>query len=213
ARGEPMRGLARFAIINWAVSVPEVDGAVAALKSAGFAASPAQPGARLTPSGERLDWTTFGLRDADIGGAPFFIRWSPNTRHPSTTAPGGCSLDRLVVQDPASDRLATAMNALDVSRVAIANGAARIEATLTCGSRRAILTTPQEDHASTADRQRPLREYASHGCPHAGQNRSNERDDMRRYVEPLAQAGPRLRARMYERLRDAHRGERGSIGQ
>lgn len=142
AQDEPMRGLARLAIINWAVSVPEVDGAVAALKSAGFAASPAQPGARLTPSGERLDWTTFGLRDADIGGAPFFIRWSPNTRHPSTTAPGGCSLDRLVVQDPASDRLATAMNALDVSRVAIANGAARIEATLTCGSRRAILTTP-----------------------------------------------------------------------
>jgi hypothetical protein len=139
---QPMLALERLTIIDWAVSVPEVDGAVAALKSAGFAASPAQPGARLTPSGERLDWTTFGLRAAGINAAPFFIRWSPNTRHPSTTAPGGCELDRLVVQDPASDRLTTAMRALDVSRVTIEKGALRIEATLTCGSKRATLTSP-----------------------------------------------------------------------
>lgn len=140
-RDETMRALERLTIVDWAVSVPEVDGAVAALKSAGFSASPAQPGARLTPAGERLDWTTFALSGAEIDGAPFFIRWSPNTRHPSTTAPSGCSLDRLVVQDPSSDRLTTAMNALDVSRVTIATGAARIEATLTCGSKRATLTS------------------------------------------------------------------------
>lgn len=139
---EPLRALARLTILDWAVSVPEVDGAVAALKSAGFTASPAQPGARLTPAGERLDWTTFGLRGADIDAAPFFIRWSPNTRHPSTTAPAGCDLDALVVRDPASDKLATAMRALDVSHVTIANGALHIEATLTCGSKRATLTSP-----------------------------------------------------------------------
>jgi hypothetical protein len=138
---QTMRALDRLTIINWAVSVPEVDGAMAALKSAGFAASPAQPGARLTPAGERLDWTTFGLSGADIGGAPFFIRWSPNTRHPSTTAPAGCSLDQLVVRDPAPDRLASAMQALDVSHVTIAKGARRIEATLTCGSKLATLTS------------------------------------------------------------------------
>jgi len=139
---QPMLNLERLTIIDWAVSVPEVDGAVAALKDAGFAASPAQPGARLTPAGERLDWTTFGLRGADINSAPFFIRWSPNTRHPSTTAPGGCVLDELLVRDPASDRLMTAMRALDVSRVTIAKGALHLEATLTCGSKRATLTSP-----------------------------------------------------------------------
>lgn len=138
---QTLRGLERLTIIDWAVSVPEVDGAVAALKSAGFTASPAQPGARLTPSGERLDWTTFGLRGADIDAAPFFIRWSPNTRHPSTTAPAGCELEALVVQDHASERLATAMKVLDVPHVTIANGALHIEAALTCGSRRATLTS------------------------------------------------------------------------
>lgn len=138
---QPLRNLERLTILDWAVSVPEVDGAVAALKSAGFSASPAQPGARLTPAGERLDWTIFGLRDTDLGAAPFFIRWSPNTRHPSTTAPAGCELDRLVVQDPASDMLATAMKALDVPSVTIAKGALRIEATITCGAKRATLTS------------------------------------------------------------------------
>jgi Glyoxalase-like domain len=139
---QALRNLERLTIIDWAVSVPEVDRAVAALKSAGFTASPAQPGARLTPGGERLDWTTFGLRGAEIVAAPFFIRWSPNTRHPSTTAPAGCELDALVVQDPAADKLATAMQALDVAHVRIANGALHIEATLTCGSKRATLTSP-----------------------------------------------------------------------
>ena len=139
---QTLRGLDRLSIIDWAVSVPEVDGAVAALKSAGFTASPAQPGARLTPSGERLDWTTFGLRGVEIDTAPFFIRWSPNTRHPSTTAPAGCELDALVIRDPASEKLAMAMRALDVPHVTIANGALHIEATLTCGSKRAVLTSP-----------------------------------------------------------------------
>jgi hypothetical protein len=137
-----MRSLDRLTIIDWAVSVPDLDGAVAALRSAGFAASPAQPGARLTPAGERLDWTTFGLRDAEIDAAPFFIRWSPNTPHPSTTAPGGCELDRLTVYDPSSDRLLAALGALGISHVTIATGALHIEAALTCGSRRATLTSP-----------------------------------------------------------------------
>jgi hypothetical protein len=139
---QTLLGLDRLTIIDWAVSVPEVDGAMAALRSAGFAASPAQPGARLTPAGERLDWTTFALRETDIGSAPFFIRWSPNAPHPSTTAPAGCSLDRLVVQDPASQKLAIALKALDVSRVTIAQGRLHIEAALTCGSKRATLTSP-----------------------------------------------------------------------
>jgi hypothetical protein len=141
-KDERMRALDRLAIFDWAVSVPEVDVAVDALKAAGFNTSPAKPGARLTSSGERLDWMTFGLIGEPMSVAPFFIRWSPNTRHPSTTAPFGCSLDRLTVQDPNSDRLAAALKALDVARITVVGGAPRIEATLMCGSKRATLTTP-----------------------------------------------------------------------
>lgn len=139
---DAMRKLDRLHIINWAVSLSDVDAAVAALKAAGVATSPAQPGARITPSGDRLEWTTLGLADRTIAVAPFFINWSAGTKHPSTTAPGGCALDRLTITDPNSDRLAAALDALGVAGVSYAKGAVRIEATLTCGSRSATLTTP-----------------------------------------------------------------------
>ena len=136
-----MRGLARLTIIDWAVRVIDVDEARASLQRAGFTTSPPQPGARLTPSGERLDWMTFGLAGAQIDSAPFFIRWSPNTRHPATTAPSGCTLERLTVADPRADRLTGMLRALDVRSVVVANGPATIEAALTCASKRAILAS------------------------------------------------------------------------
>ena len=140
-RDEMMRRLAHLTIVNWAVCVPEVDAAVGALRGAGFATSPPQPGARLTTSGERLDWMTFGLEDQGITGAPFFIRWSPNTRHPSTTATGGCTLEHLSIAGPDGGRLTKMLRALDVGGIEVTEGAAAIQAALACGSTRAILTS------------------------------------------------------------------------
>lgn len=139
---QPMKALEKLAIIDWAISVPEVDRAVASLKAGGFSTSLPQPGARLTPAGERLDWMTFGLSGEDLAVAPFFIRWSPNTRHPSTTAPAGCSLERFAVHAVKSDRVAALLQALGVGGVAVADGPRRVEASLSCGPRRAILTSP-----------------------------------------------------------------------
>jgi hypothetical protein len=142
AMDQPMRTLDRLRIVNWAVSVAYAEGAVSALRAAGFETTPPQPGSRLTPAGERLAWTTFGLADRAIAVAPFFINWSSGTRHPATTAPGGCELGGLTVSDPASERLSTALDALGVSGVTYNKGAPRIEAAIKCGSRTATLTTP-----------------------------------------------------------------------
>jgi hypothetical protein len=141
-RDEAMRKLDRLRIINWAISVSDVAGALAALKGAGFTATPPQPGSRVTPAGERLEWTTFGLAVPAISAAPFFINWSAATKHPSTTAPGGCEMPELTITDPASDRLAAALGALGVSGVTYAKGSLRIDATIRCGSKTATLTTP-----------------------------------------------------------------------
>jgi hypothetical protein len=142
AMDEPMRGLDRLHIINWAVKLNDVDAAARALKGAGFETTPPQPGSRVTPSGERLEWTTLGLADRAIAMAPFFIRWSPATKHPSTTAPGGCDLTRLTITGPQSDRLAAALNALKVEGVSYSNGTSKIEAIVTCGARTATFATP-----------------------------------------------------------------------
>jgi hypothetical protein len=138
-QNEGMRGLVNLKVIAWAIRVSDVDEAVAALKAAGFATTGPQPGARVTPTGERLEWRTFGLADRTIGVAPFFIKWATTTKHPSTSAPGGCSLEGLEVQDPASERLAAALSALDVTGATFARGEPGVEATLRCGTKTVIL--------------------------------------------------------------------------
>jgi hypothetical protein len=138
---ERMRTLDRLTIFTWAVGVSDVHAAGAALKSAGLAVTPPQPGARVTPAGERLEWSTFNLADRAITIAPFFIQWSPGTKHPSTTSPGGCSLSALRLQDPAIARLSAGLNALGVSGVTFAEGSPAIEATLRCGSKTVTLTS------------------------------------------------------------------------
>src|SRR3982751_3957469 len=142
ARDEGMRTLDRLQIIGWAVSVPDVDAAVAALKVAGVGSTAPQPGSRIAPGGDRLEWTTLGLDDRGIMMAPFFIYWSASTKHPSATAPGGCSLERLAITDPASDRLAAALSALHVEGVTYATGTPRIDARITCGARTLSLSSP-----------------------------------------------------------------------
>jgi hypothetical protein len=138
---ERMRQFEHLRIIDWAVSVSGVEAGMKTLRQAGFALPLVTFGSRVTPSGERLAWTFIRLGDRPLSMAPFFIHWSPDTTHPSTTAPGGCTLADLIVQDPAPDRLAAALNALGVEGITYANGAPRVEARLTCGDRTATLTT------------------------------------------------------------------------
>jgi hypothetical protein len=61
--------------------------------------------------------------------------------HPSTTAPGGCTLAGLTVRHPEPDRLSKALSALGVEGVICVQGASGIEARLACGDKTATLTT------------------------------------------------------------------------
>ena len=139
---EAMRELDTLRIIDWAVCVASVDHSIAALRSAGFALTPPQPGSRVTPSGERLAWTTFRLAHPAPRSSPFFIHWAAGTRHPSTSAPGGCSLSDLLIQDPSPDRVAMALSAVGFAGARYAHGQSRIEATVRCASNAVTFTTP-----------------------------------------------------------------------
>lgn len=138
---EALREMDTLRIIDWAVSVSDIEAARAALESVGFDPAATRPGSRVTPSGERLEWTTFGLADREIAVAPFFIAWSASTTHPSRTAPGGCALSAMAVRDRAIDRLAPALDALGVTGLTYVHGSARIEATITCRARAVVLRT------------------------------------------------------------------------
>jgi hypothetical protein len=94
-----LEGMQSLAPIGWAVSAPDVAELRSALSAAGIAVTEGRPGSRETPSGATLSWHTFGLRD-DFEEAPFFIVWSAESPHPSTTSPSGCSLVRWQAAGP-----------------------------------------------------------------------------------------------------------------
>jgi hypothetical protein len=85
---------------NFAVSTTDMPGTVALLQSQGYVTSDPTPGSRALPEGGTLMWTSMGISDPAIVGAPFFIQWDATSPHPATTSPRGCELQSLTVLSP-----------------------------------------------------------------------------------------------------------------
>jgi hypothetical protein len=69
-----------------------------------------------------LSWQTFNLKD-NFEEAPFFIVWSAQTAHPSTTSPGGCKLQRWRIAGPHQEHLEQLRRTLEL-RVDVAEAKA-----------------------------------------------------------------------------------------
>jgi hypothetical protein len=99
--------------IGWAVSSKDVTGLRNRLTSAGMKVTEPGAGSRTTPAGGTLSWQTFGLAEG-FAEAPFFIVWSPQSPHPSTTSPTGCRLQQWRIAGPHSKNLERLRSALDL---------------------------------------------------------------------------------------------------
>ncbi len=97
--------------VGWAVSTGPLAAFRRTLEQAGFPLTPPAPGSRVTPAGDTLRWQTLGL-SANLRQAPFFIAWSPETAHPSTTSPSGCRLQQFSVATPEARELQRLRQAL-----------------------------------------------------------------------------------------------------
>ena len=83
---------------GWALR-GSLDAQLAGLKAAGFAIVGPTPGSRQKPDGGMLEWRTGGAQGPGLSLAPFLIEWSARTPHPSSTSPGGCTLDNVIVRE------------------------------------------------------------------------------------------------------------------
>jgi catechol 2,3-dioxygenase-like lactoylglutathione lyase family enzyme len=117
--------------IGWAVSSPDGAQLRGRLTAAGLAVTEPSPGSRTTPAGATLSWQTFDLKD-NFDEAPFFIVWSPQTAHPSTTSSKGCTLQRWRVAGAHRKALEQLRDALDL-RVDVAEApATSLQLSLRC---------------------------------------------------------------------------------
>jgi Glyoxalase-like domain len=89
--------------VGWALHTPEIGTTVQQVRSAGFNIEGPVPGSRRAPDGSLLAWQSASVDQ--LGVTPFFIEWSKDTPHPSTTSPSGCTLVGVALEHPAPERL------------------------------------------------------------------------------------------------------------
>jgi hypothetical protein len=100
--------------IGWAVSATDVGDIRKRMDAAGMPLSEPSAGSRVTPAGATLSWQSLDLKER-IEQAPFFIVWGPKSPHPSTTATGGCRLQRWRVAGPNHKSLEQLRRTLDLA--------------------------------------------------------------------------------------------------
>jgi hypothetical protein len=117
--------------IGWAVSSQDSAQLRNRLSTAGIPVSEPVDGSRTTPTGSRLSWQSFLLKQSSLE-VPFFIVWSKQTAHPSTTSPTGCKLERWSIASPRVKDLEQLRQALDL-RVEVAEAkTSSMRLSLTC---------------------------------------------------------------------------------
>lgn len=126
-----LTALTRPTVLWWGVGAADAAGLTASLRMEGFPTEAPVAGSRTTPAGDVLSWSTFVLRDPP-GGAPFFIAWSPDSRHPSTTSPGGCALAALEVASPDRPSLDRLLRLLGVEARTSPGAAPRLTLRVAC---------------------------------------------------------------------------------
>jgi Glyoxalase-like domain len=117
--------------IGWAVSSTDSAQFRSRLTAAGLAVTDSSAGSRTTPAGKTLSWQTFGL-EKNFAEAPFFVVWSPQSAHPSTTSPTGCTLRRWRVAGEHEKNLEQLRRALDLQVEIAAAAATRLSLSLSC---------------------------------------------------------------------------------
>ena len=90
-------------LVGWALHTPALADLVQQVRAAGFTVEGPAPGSRRTPDGALLAWQSASVDE--LGVTPFFIEWSKDTPHPSTTSPSGCTLVGMTVEHPTPERL------------------------------------------------------------------------------------------------------------
>jgi len=91
-------GVTRPALVGWALTCDDIEGAVSEARAKGFDPGDVIDGHRLTATGTVLRWRL--TRNALTAGViPFLISWG-DTPHPATSAPPGLTLESLHVEHP-----------------------------------------------------------------------------------------------------------------
>jgi hypothetical protein len=114
SRGGDLRSITNPSLVGWAAHPAAIGNTAKRLTDAAIPHTGPTAGSRRKPDGTTLHWATIDLADDRAGLLPFFIQWSPDSRHPSLDAPQGCRLTQFTVSSSDSDKLTAFFQSIDL---------------------------------------------------------------------------------------------------
>ena len=126
-----IRSLQQPRLVGWAAHTGNLSSFAEKLRAAGIAFQGPTPGSRKRPDGRLLQWQTLNLDDDSDGLLPFFIEWAPDSPHPSSDAPKGCSLAQFSAQTPDPSKLLATLKLMNLDLPVQKAEKARLRATIT----------------------------------------------------------------------------------
>lgn len=121
--------LDRPRLVAWGARSANLEHDAAAAAGHGHDLGPIQAMSRTTPAGEVLAWRLTRMPSPGVAVIPFLIDWG-DTRHPSTTAPGGASLVAFRAEHPDPERVRTVLEAMGLNLEVGSGPEPRLEAHL-----------------------------------------------------------------------------------
>jgi len=129
-----VRRLSEPRLVMWAAGTKDIEAVAQRARAAGFNVFGPQPGSRKRPDGKVLSWKTLGVKSDlaadDVDPIPFFIEWTPTSRHPSEDSPKGCELVALEIAHPKPADVDAVLTKLGIEAKAKARDRALLVATL-----------------------------------------------------------------------------------
>lgn len=98
-------------LVTLALTVDDLDAALAEMAANDVAFGPARPMLRAKPNGTVLSWR-LALPNGFDGVMPFLIEWGDGVEHPSASLAEGCSIIEIEGSHPEADRLNAALEAI-----------------------------------------------------------------------------------------------------
>ena len=132
---QPIEGLTALKTLTpsgWALGTTDTFALQARLNGREIETTGNMPGSRALPDGSRLEWSTFGVARPNHRWMPFFIKWNDPAKQPSRTAPGGCRLESVTIEDPNPDPLTHVLATAGLKSALTKSDASRMTIVLQC---------------------------------------------------------------------------------
>src|SRR5262245_12783795 len=126
-----LRSLTSPQLVHWVAVAKDVNLVAEKARSAGLNPVGPRDGSRARPDGRMLKWSSLDVVNNErVTLIPFFIKWDPDSPHPSQDSPTGCQLQSIEMECPNPASVISTLETFGIKAEVKRAKEARLRATL-----------------------------------------------------------------------------------